>query len=721
MTVTRSWLLLVLAAVVGLHVLGWRAALADDLEADESFFALEEQIVTLATKRPVTAQHAPAIISVITNKDICEHGYRSVGEALQSVAGFYAIDDQVFQNFGVRGINAGARGGSRILKVMIDGQPVAFRSTSANFLGPELVPLSAVKKIEVVRGPGSALYGANAFLGVVNVVTRKGGELQGAELKGIGHYTEANAETGAGFEATVGFGKEGPLQVMVTGTYLELDRSGINLPVTSPSIAQLASTGRTTTEDDLAKPGSFYGQLNYNADSAGQITLHGAYQRLDAVSEFQDLGPLPSMGSRPNVAALQSRQQLDNGYVRLAYEVEPVDDLKTSLSVAYAGGGPGQGDVLDTGQVNSTFLRQYSYDSLDVTAEVGYEVLDGAHITLGFDHTLDLHELLTYKARSRASRSLVRLQGKDTKTFRNTGFFGQGIVPLLDDLTITLGLRYDDNSTYGSQVNGRAGLVYTFVDELSLKLLFGSSFQAPTPELLFGSLSQQGDILGNPGLDPQNALSWEAWLGYHTNRFRASVNGFFNKIDDLAAFARIGNNLRAENLVDLESYGFEAESEARLYEGDNEDVLALNASLCYQRTLQTDRDRRSPTNLFPTREKDLFPQWVIRFGTKYKLPILPLTLSLDNTWVDDRLASASNTAINAAPYVLDDYLLSTVTLATTTMEFSTHGFRLLRAYNLSAMLQVVDVFDEQPIHPGFNGIDYPSLGRRYVAMVGLRF
>ena len=62
---------------------------------------------------------------------------------------------------------------SGVIKVMIDGRSVAYRTTSGNWLGVELIPLESVAQIEIIRGPASALYGADAFLGVVNIITLK--------------------------------------------------------------------------------------------------------------------------------------------------------------------------------------------------------------------------------------------------------------------------------------------------------------------------------------------------------------------------------------------------------------------------------------------------------------------------------------------------------------------------------------------------------------------
>src|SRR5262249_43452931 len=134
---------------------------------------LLDNVVVSATKSELREDEAPAITTVITREEIRRWGYQSVAEGLNHVAGVYVIDDQILPNIGIRGVSGGLRSESGLIKVMIDGRSVAFRSTSGNWLGAELVPLSAVQQIEIIRGPASSLYGADAFLGIINIVTRR--------------------------------------------------------------------------------------------------------------------------------------------------------------------------------------------------------------------------------------------------------------------------------------------------------------------------------------------------------------------------------------------------------------------------------------------------------------------------------------------------------------------------------------------------------------------
>ncbi|HYP89305.1 MAG TPA: TonB-dependent receptor plug domain-containing protein, partial [Polyangiaceae bacterium] len=118
--------------------------------------------VSTATKTAESLDEAPAVITVVTRADIIRWGYQSVAEVLQHTVGFYLTDDHILPNAAVRGMTGGLGAESGMMKVMIDGRSVAYRTTSGNWLGVELVPLESVAQIEIIRGPVSALYGADA-------------------------------------------------------------------------------------------------------------------------------------------------------------------------------------------------------------------------------------------------------------------------------------------------------------------------------------------------------------------------------------------------------------------------------------------------------------------------------------------------------------------------------------------------------------------------------
>src|SRR6185369_3554708 len=171
------------ATILTLFCLNASPASADDGKTpsnvdDLDLVKLLNVEVSTATKTSEAMDQAPADITVVTREDIHRWCYQSVADVLAHCVGFYLIDDHILPNAGVRGMIGGLGAESSGIKVMIDGRSVAVRSTSGNWLGVELVPLESVKQIEIIRGPASALYGADAFLGVVNIIPLRSDEVR---------------------------------------------------------------------------------------------------------------------------------------------------------------------------------------------------------------------------------------------------------------------------------------------------------------------------------------------------------------------------------------------------------------------------------------------------------------------------------------------------------------------------------------------------------------
>src|SRR4051812_47839717 len=190
--------------------------------------------VWTAAKMAQKQYEAPAVITTVTREQIAVWGYRSVAEVLSHLLGFYVVDDHTSPNLAIRGISGGLQADSSIIKVLIDGHAISFRSTGGNGLGPELIPLSAVERLEIVRGPASALFGADAFLGVVNIRTRTGKTVDGAtawlSAGRVGEKLAGDLDVSTGMEL-------GNLDVLVALRRSTQDLSGLALPASSPSPA----------------------------------------------------------------------------------------------------------------------------------------------------------------------------------------------------------------------------------------------------------------------------------------------------------------------------------------------------------------------------------------------------------------------------------------------------------------------------------------------------
>lgn len=562
----------------------------EDFAEEMSLSDLLDITVETVTKTAEKSSLAPAIITVITDHDIKTFGYDSIATVLSHIAGFVETDDHVMHNFGVRGSNAGVRAGSRTIKFMIDGQPVAFRSTSQHFIGKELIPMDLIKRIEVIRGPASALYGANAFLGVVNVITKKSAafEKSGHQIS-LTYNQLQDAEDGYHVSGTAGFEKN-DIQAVIGVSTGTTDRGGLQLPAISPEYSSF--TNKSVTQDE-ANPLSLYTKLNWSPSEDKEFQLHAHYQRLDSENPFSDLNALRDTGT--------TRVAIQNGFVRMNANLNISDHLTSRLFISYSEGNPTKDDRIELGASNFYLTRNIGYKGLDTGAE--FILTKDKHTFLfGADASFDDHDLETFNSINRSTGAITAINSPATKSIDNKAIYGQWLYQFKEKWKSIAGFRIDDNSIIDKEQSLRLGIVGELSKDLILKVLYGSSFQAPSPELLFRKAIQNGDIIGNDKLDAQTAQTVEISLSASVSKvLHASGTLFQTKVDDLVTFETGTNNLVAKNSTSSTTSGLELELR---YKQNN---LSSYLNYTFQKT---DRDNNPFTlsKLEEREEGELFPK-----------------------------------------------------------------------------------------------------------------
>jgi iron complex outermembrane receptor protein len=188
--VTRQWLerggTLVLAAALGIGA-GIQAHADPQPDQDLMSMQIEDLArvqVYSASRHLEDARKAPSSVSIITAEEIRKYGWRTLGDALRTLRGFYTSYDRQYTYLGVRGFMRPGDYNSRVL-LLVNGHRLNENVYGSAPIGAEFpLDLDLVDHIEVVRGPGSSLFGTNAVFAVINVITREPAMEKGAEVSG---------------------------------------------------------------------------------------------------------------------------------------------------------------------------------------------------------------------------------------------------------------------------------------------------------------------------------------------------------------------------------------------------------------------------------------------------------------------------------------------------------------------------------------------------------
>ncbi len=443
---------------------------------------LLEEKVSAASKYEQTERRAPASVTIVTSEDIQRFGYRTLADVLGSVRGFYVSNDRNYSYVGVRGFSRPTDYNNRIL-LLINGHTVNENFYGTALLGSEFgLDLSAVEHIEIVRGPGSALYGTGAMLGMVNVILKKGNEAgKGTAAVGVGSYGRSSASLSAGTET-----KDG------------LDLYG-------------AAFGSQVQGRDLFYP-------EYASDPA----THGVARDLDRDKSYGFVATAAYKGFHILGMTTSREKGIPTGAFDMTFGQPGAKstDKQQFLDVSYDAD-LGSNLTLKTRAYVETYgyKGQYPYDEMqfDGTDDNWF----GAEAQLKWDPRPD-NRLITGVEYRRDTRADYRNFTPTQTLFR--GNFPQSVVSayvqdeyqISESLALFAGLRYDNYSTGFSSTNPRAALLYYASPDATVKLLYGRAFRAPN-----GYEVHYEDPLagaeGNPNLKPERIETaeavWEQRLG----------------------------------------------------------------------------------------------------------------------------------------------------------------------------------------------------------------
>jgi outer membrane receptor for ferrienterochelin and colicins len=710
------------ALLLGLALaLGPGAGRADDSGSEDeelslaSLLAVPEEVWT-ASKTEQKNNEAPAIITTVTRDQIAVWGYRSVAEVLSHLLGFYVVDDHSSVNLAVRGISGGLYSDSSIVKVLIDGHSVAFHSTGGNWLGPELVPLSAIERIEIVRGPASALFGADAFLGVINIKTRRGSGLNGAaawlSAGRVGRRAATDMDVSTGL-------RRGNLDILLAARRTSQDLSGLELPASSPapSLPEHRREARHAQGLDQDSTSALL-RLTYHPRAGTELGGFAYYSSMRRGVEFGSLFQLAN-GSN---AGILSENRVDQSQLRAGLFLHQTFAPSLRLSVQGSGfrGAPGRASRLEVGSEFYYVRRDFGFLGADLDAQLEWTPAWAAgrlRVVTGASGFVD-NELLPSRI-GIAKQVTEDGQPGDVidsisvyqaeKIFLNSGAYLQGMWNAGSLLSLTGGLRYDRHNVYGGQISERVGLVSNPLPILYAKLLYGSAFKAPSPTLLHAIPSAIGDVVGNPQLKPQRVRTVELQVGWEPTRLVSVSSGLaYSVLSNKTEFVQQGINQVARNVARAGTLSWETLAELKY-----QNLLRAHLSFEAQRTVRR-TGQEGYSGWVVGSDGGIYPSTMVHAGVVAQPSNLPLRAAVQASYIGRRRPSDTNILLADGVYHLPAYLLLEAGLATP--PFDLFG---RQRNEIAFALTGKNLLGAGGPTPGFSGVDYPLSPRAFLLQMNL--
>ncbi len=501
----------------------------DDME-DLTKLSLEELLqvkiisVTGSSRYEQEASEAPARVTVINAATIRTFGYRTLAEALQGETGVNMTYDRNYDYIGYRGFNKPGDYNTRVL-LLLDGVRLNDEVYHQAPLGTDFpLDMDLVERIEVIRGPSNSLYGNNAFLLTVNVISST------ARKNGVSVASSVDTRARVTGRLTAEADPRGrDWSLLVSGT---LDHAPGN------DLRYNAYDARSRN-CDYEGNGSFFLKAE-----KGDLTLLGGY------SSRRKGVPTGAYGALFNDDGNTARDE--RSFADLSYRKDDGNG-DSLLARAYYNGYFYQERFIYT-------PAEETYKDYAKSAVLGGELLLGKKLPFN-NHLVggvDYHYALLREQRSRTVGEGVVLELSSPQ--HSLGLFLQNEWRILPDLLLNLGVRYDYFSPSLHTFNPKAALIYKISDDLVVKYLFGRSFRAPN---YYETDYRDDDTRANPDLKEESMLSHELVLEYyHGPGQRLSMTWFHYSIKDLISLnPQNDGSLMFENTNRVRITGFELEGE----------------------------------------------------------------------------------------------------------------------------------------------------------------
>jgi outer membrane receptor for ferrienterochelin and colicins len=483
----------------------------DDLRGQtmENLVKMKVDSVYGAAKFLQKAEDAAASITVVTGEEIQKYGYRTLADVLRGVRGFYVINDRNYSYVGVRGLSLPGDYNARVL-FLLDGHRVNDNIFDGAYIGTEFpVDIDLIERIEIIRGPNSSGYGTGAFVAVINVITKRGRDLNALELS-------AEAGSWNSYKGRISYGDrfDNGLETLVSGSFYnsqghrQLFFPEFDRPATNNGIAENADGDQSYSvfadiiyrDFNIHVVGSSRTKHVPTA-SFGTVFDDPRNQTTDA-RRYVDAQYHHTFGSWETLGRLSYDWYGYHGIYVYDYAGKGIPPFTQNYDAANGTWWDFQGDTSRTffKRHKATFGTEFRQDIRQ--QQTNYDIQP---YFLYFD--------------SHLSNRVGALYFQDKYFMRK-------------NLSFVAGLRSDWYGIYGNTLSPRAGLHFNPTPNTDLKANYSWAFRAPNDYEAF--YAGNNSNTANPTLKPERIRSWEVDVERHfRKRYYVSGAGYWNQIDDL--------------------------------------------------------------------------------------------------------------------------------------------------------------------------------------------
>jgi len=543
--------------------------------ADETVFVLEDIVVT-ATRTPHTLRDVPVETVVISKEDIERMNSQNIMDILNDVPGFHtAYHDDIFGTYTWEAKMRGMDFNSGYGLFLIDGQRAMGCGQSGGMgeygVGLNQIPVNMIERVEVVKGPGSALYGSDAMAGVINIITKKAPD-KGEGWAGVSYGSyDVKRSNGDGSEEEAS-GDRNMSQVYVGYGDRISDRMGYLLHYNYEGADDISED--PLKSDRHSFMGKWDAQLADSLDLYTKLELSG-YQKVD--SRKEDSYRI-SLG-----ADWQPDEQHTIAIKGYTYKWDFVHGYP-GYSYGYKNGYVGY----DQGEIQYTWFASKSN-----TLTGGGEIQEQ-----GIDYTIE-----------NADGSIVTVD----EDVRTASLYLQDEIVLFEKFTLIGGARFDDHSVFGSEINPKFSTMVRLRDTTTLRASVGRSFKSPTIRQLYYDVPYRHGgwyAQSNRDLEPETAIGYTVSIEQFLREesIRMNLGYFRNNVDNMVISVDTGELydglplMRYQNVEKAWTQGVEFMCHTCLSD-------RLSASLSYTYTDTEDEETGKELTYVPTHSVSLSPTY----------------------------------------------------------------------------------------------------------------